>query len=299
MDSAAQEAVTFHAVDGFPLGGTLYSCDGRHPSGAVVLFSTGAGIKAHHYRYFCEFLARNGFPTLAYDYRGIGRSRTGSLRGMEAGFEDWTILDATAALRFLQGRFLRAPVASVSHSIGSLILVGANGVKAISQHVFIGPHLGRKGDFQSNWLRMTVLHSTIMPITTRVLGYFPGQAFGLSDDLPRRVALQWAQRNVPPLNAPAISPDESLWDVTRFRRMTANAKTATGPALILSIFDDPWTSEEAVRRFLFTAPNLSPVRRMIEAHEVGHREVGHWGFFRRDNAPSLWPIVTGFLSRGL
>ena len=144
---------------------------------------------------------------------------------------------------------------------------------------------------------MTVLHSTIMPIVTRALGYFPGRTFGLSDDLPRRVALQMSRRNVPSPSAPATSRDTSLWDVTRLRRMTSNAKTARGPALIISVFDDPWTSEEAVRRFLFTAPRvLSPVRRMITPPEVGERKMGHWGFFRRINAPSLWPIVTDFLS---
>ena len=77
--------------------------------------------------------------------------------------------------------------------------------------------------------------------------------------------------------------------------MLANAKTASGPALIISVFDDPWTSEEAVRRFLFAAPKLSPIRRMITPSEVGERVVGHWGFFRRVNAPLLWPMVTEFL----
>ena len=108
MDWVAQQPVSFEAADGYPLGGTLYACEERHPSGTVVLFSTGGGVKAHHYRYFCAFLARTGFPTLAYDYRGIGRSRAGSLRGMKAGFEDWTELDASAALRFLQSCFSRA-----------------------------------------------------------------------------------------------------------------------------------------------------------------------------------------------
>ena len=58
---------------------------------------------------------------------------------MRAGFEDWTELDASAALRFLQSCFSRALVASVSHSIGSLVFIGANGVQAVSQHVFISP----------------------------------------------------------------------------------------------------------------------------------------------------------------
>ena len=36
-----------------------------------------------------------------------------------------------------------------------------------------------------------------MPAVTALLGYFPGRALRLGDDLPRGVAMQWARRRAP------------------------------------------------------------------------------------------------------
>jgi predicted alpha/beta hydrolase len=286
------ESVAFTAADGYPLGGTLYRRDDGSRPRIVVLFVCGGGIKAHHYRYFCTFLAASGFPTLAFDYRGVGQSKRGSLRELTAGFEDWAEYDTAAALGVLRKRFPSADVASVAHSIGGALVMAAPNSAEISQHVLIGPHTGYHGDFHTaSRYAMIALYLLVMPPLSRALGYFPARLFGLPDDLPKQVALQWSGRT-----RPQLLDTLKHWDRVRAMALNDNAKRARGPALVLSIADDPWTSELAVRRLLFFAPGLSPVRHAIEPRDVGLRKLGHWGFFRRASARHLWPIVTRFLS---
>ena len=46
---------------------------------------------------------------------------------------------------------------------------------------------------------MAVLWHGVMPLVTRVVGYFPAQILGLGEDIPAGVAMQWAARTGPEL----------------------------------------------------------------------------------------------------
>jgi hypothetical protein len=65
------------------------------------------------------------------------------------------------------------------------------------------------------------------------------------------------------------------------------------PALAISIADDAFAPEIAVRRFLMGLPNAPVVRRVLGAHE-GAAAIGHFGLFRRIHR-RYWTIVSRFL----
>ncbi|MBC7793210.1 MAG: hypothetical protein H7Z43_05855, partial [Clostridia bacterium] len=67
------------------------------------------------------------------------------------------------------------------------------------------------------------------------------------------------------------------------------------PAILnLAFTDDPIATEHNVEDLLRLFPRATITRRRINPAEVGMKEVGHVGFFRR-NAKALWPIAGDYL----
>ena len=160
-----EEPVALRARDGYALAATLFRRRGQAAADDAVVFNAGGGLSSARYLHFIRFLAAEGFPTLAYDYRGVGRSRPAKLRGFVAGIEDWAEYDQAAALDFLRARHPRARLASVSHSIGGLVACAAPNANELAQMVFIGPHTGYFGDYATAWKwPMALMWHAVMPL---------------------------------------------------------------------------------------------------------------------------------------
>ena len=73
--------------------------------------------------------------------------------------------------------------------------------------MLIGGHTGYYGDYHPRYrLPMTAVWHALMPAITLVLGYFPARRLGLGEDLPARVALQWAGRRTGDLRPAGSGP---------------------------------------------------------------------------------------------
>ncbi|HZS67031.1 MAG TPA: alpha/beta hydrolase, partial [Burkholderiales bacterium] len=94
--------VTLRAADGHALGATVY---GNGDRAALVMPATG--VPQSYYAKYASHLAERGFTVLTFDYRGIGRSRKGDVRGSSARMRDWALLDAAAAADFFGATALR------------------------------------------------------------------------------------------------------------------------------------------------------------------------------------------------
>jgi predicted alpha/beta hydrolase len=289
VDGVVEQRLELTAPDGYAIGAVLYdSGHAREPADAVV-FNAGGGLSSLRYRHFLRFLAREGLPVLAYDYRGVGMSRPARWRGFDAGIEDWCEFDHVAAIEAMRGRFPRARLATVSHSIGCMIAAAAPNAPTLHQMVFIAPHTGYWGDYLQPWRwPMALMWHVLMPAAARAVGYFPASRLGLGDDLPRRVALQWASRRTPDYRPGAAGGDMARETVALDRMARLEV-----PALVISITDDAFAPEIAVRRFLMGLADAPLVRRIIDADTDG-KPVGHYGYFRRVNS-NYWSLASRFI----
>jgi predicted alpha/beta hydrolase len=288
--AVAEEPLELRARDGFPLRATLYRRAGDQAPRKAVVFNAGGGLVSARYRHFLRHLAERGLPVLAYDYRGVGASRPPKLRGFVAGLEDWGDLDQPAAIDFLLERFPGAELASVSHSIGCLVACIAPNAPQLKQAVYIGPHTGYWRDYRAPWRwPMALVWHVAMPAVARAVGYFPGARLGLGDDFPLRFALQWARRTTPEFRTDRVQGPAGRAD-----RLIDNARSLRVPSLAVTMFDDAFVSEAAVRRFLHMLPEAPVARRHIERPENEGQPLGHFGFFKRRNA-RWWSLVTGFI----
>jgi predicted alpha/beta hydrolase len=235
------------ARDGYPLAARLWS---GTTGPFVALINAGAGIATPYYERFAAFLAENGVPTLVYDYRGIGRSRPLHLRGFDASVEEWGSKDCAAVIDWLRARFPSSRRLLIGHSVGGFVTGFASNGDLIDRMLLVGAHTGFWGDYERRarpW--MFALWHLFMPTVTSLVGYFPGRAFHLGDDLPAGVAREWASRRRGDFwwnlrNADG-TPDEARRDalLAGFHRVRART-------LALRFTDDAFATDAATRRIL-------------------------------------------------
>lgn len=287
--AVVESRLRFQALDSYDLGGTLYRAQGERTPRTAIVLNCGGGIPASRYARLARYLAARGYPVLAYDYRGIGDSRPARLRALRAGNEDWSEHDCGGAIAEMRRRFPDAELVAIAHSIGTLLVGGAPNVTEISRFVFIGAHTGFFGDYLRRYrLPMTVMWHGVMPVLVRIVGYFPGRALRLGEDIPRQVARQWATRRTPDFRS------KHAVDVARGRAWLERHRSVTGRALVIGISDDAFATEAGTLRLLAMYPRLRVEHQRIRPADVGVKRIGHFGYFRRQ-AEVLWPRIVAFL----
>lgn len=282
--------IRFAALDGAELGGVLFAPGGDSPVAQAVLINSGGGIRAAHYRHFARYLAENGVAVLTYDYRGIGRSRPLHMRSFKAVVEDWSEWDCGGAIAELRRRYPAAEAIGIGHSVGAMMFGAAPNVAELTRFVFVGAHTGFVGDYRRGYrLPMAVLWHGVMPLVTRIVGFFPGRLLHLGVDLPRGVALQWAGRRTG-----TFGRERRVADGSRAGRLVSRLATLAGPALVVSISDDAFATEAGTRRLLGLYPRVAPTYLRFRPSDIGQPKIGHFGFFRRTGA-MLWPKVLAYI----
>ncbi len=281
-------AVTLVAADGYSLCGNWFLPSDICERFPVVVIACGAGIPAQYYSRMAQFLANKGMPVLSFDYRGIGASRRGSMKDIDAGVETWATLDLDAALVTARTRFPLAPLCVVAHSFGGL-LIGATAMSpSIERVVFLGPHTGYWGDYRPRWrcLLFATWH-VFMPIMTKLFGYFPGQALRLGEDLPRKFALEWAGRRQPTLLKTAEQQ-------RRFSDLLARYGETRASALALTVTDDAFAPMAAGRRLLSLYPNLVVKHESVAPIDLRRLRLGHMAFVRQSSGKYFWERISAW-----
>jgi predicted alpha/beta hydrolase len=284
--------VRLRALDGYELGGSLFTPRGDAPVRRVAVLHPGVGIPAVRYRRFARYLAGSGVPVLTYDYRGIGHSRPAALRGFRAGIEDWAEYDLAGAIAWLRERFPGAQMTGIAHSFAAMLVGGARNSGEQARLVLVAAHTGFYGDYLQRYrVPMTAVWHGLMPALALLLGYFPARRLGLGEDLPAKVALQWAGRRSPELRPTGTDPG-----FERVQTLLDRCAALQRPALLVSISDDAFATAAGTRRLLSYYPRLFPLQYIeFTPADAGMDRIGHFGFFGRNAGTALWPRLLAHL----
>ena len=276
--------------DQFPLTATSYG--DSHTAHAGVLIVPAMGVEQHYYAAFAKFLADAGYYVVTFDYRGMGASRPAqfrrSLRGFDTSVKIWAERDCAAMVDFMGNALGRRPLLWIGHSLGGQILALVPNRERV--HAMVTVATG-SGYWRENAARLRLivwwLWYVVVPVSLRLFGYFPGRALKKVGDLPRGVMQQWRDWCLHPEYVVGHEGDG-------MRRRFAEVTT---PILSVSFTDDEFMSKrntESLHGFYAGAPREM---RRIAPHEIGVRRIGHFGFFRKRFAESLWPQVRQWLGR--
>lgn len=284
------ETLTFPASDGFELRGTLYGNPGSARGG--LLIAGAMGVSQRYYAEFARWLAGQGYVVLSFDYRGMGDSRPAehrrSLRGLDADVVTWAERDASAALALLDARLAPGtPIHWLGHSLGGQIFGLVPNRDRVSRMVTIGCGSGYWLE-NAPGLRRYVwwLWFVLVPIALPLFGYFPGRMLKKVGDLPAGVMVQWRRW--------CLHRDYLMGEGgAALRERYAQIRT---PILSLSFTDDELMSArniESIHGFYAGAPKTM---KRIAPQDVHEKRIGHFGFFRKNFEPTLWPQVSTWLA---
>ena len=284
-----EHATSFFTTDGVQLGGTWFLPLAATPVLAAIVITCGAGIPARFYHRLARFLAARGAAVLTFDYRGIGQSRRGSLRGMRTGVDTWGAADLDAAFMIARQIYPDAPLAAIAHSVGALLLGAAQDARRLSKIVFLGPHTGYWRDYARRWrLPLYLTWHVLMPAATRIFGYFPGKTLGMGEDLPPQVAMDWANRRQPELVRGGNDRRGIAAILGMYREVRA-------PTLALSASDDAFAPPEAAKRLTALYPNAPVTYRVVTPTSVNARRLGHLGYLRQSTGDGIWTMTSSWL----
>jgi predicted alpha/beta hydrolase len=271
--------VTIPATDGFPLGATEFGDAAK--AERVVLVAPATGVRRRLYGPFAEFLARQGFGVVTWDWRGTGDSRPRSLRGFRTRMRDWGARDLAGVIDWASERYPHARLLVVGHSFGGQAVGLAANRERVQALVTIAAQSGYWGHWpRPQRYKYALVWYLAMPLATRVIGYFPARLLRLGEDLPRGVALEWARWCRRP---------SYLGDWSGHRAFTA-------PILALSFADDPFAPRRAAAALLAGYGSREQTHRHLRPKDAGVPHIGHFGFFRPNLVPGLWRSVAHWLS---
>ncbi len=285
-DRTEGTAFDLPAADGTALGATLYEPRGSARGNLVI--HAAMAVPQSFYARFARDLADHDVRVLTYDYRGVGASRCGSLRGDETRLLDWALLDARGVLDWAKERYPGEPLAVLGHSFGGQLIGLLDDLASVDAAVLVASQLGWYGHWPLAYrFPLAVMWRAWVPAVTAVAGYLPG-GVGLSRDLPAGVARDWARWCSHPEYLIGFEPGAR----ERFARFAR-------PTLLYSFTDDFYAPGPAVDALERALSGAHLVHRRFRPAGLGCDAVGHFGFFRPGLEDTLWAETRDFLEATL
>lgn len=274
-----------------PYGRAPDTSDTTVPVKGIVVIACATGVTAGYYRRYAAFLAEHGFSAVTFDYRGIGASAPGSLRGFRARWHDWGLYDIDAVLGWARNHHVHLPLHFVGHSFGGFGVGLAPESRHITRILTVGAQHAHWRDYATGHrTRFIARWHLAMPMLALAGGFFPGKRIGWLEDLPRGVALDWARgRKDFTLNAPP-----ALRNVLR-----ASQHGLQAPILAVATTDDPYASAPAIARTLAYTPHAPSTTRFLEPGAYGQEGIGHFGLFHDMHKSTFWQQTLGWLEHGV
>lgn len=269
MDSISQ--VSFAASDGYLLQGTCYSAG---PDKPVLILNSATAVPQGFYRRFATHMQSRGLTVLTYDYRGIGASAPKNLHGFEAHVSDWGLKDIQGAVDHVVATLKPPKIYLMGHSAGGQQAGLITNPERIDAMMTVSAQSGYwRLQGGSEKIKVLFMVTVLIPILTRLFGYFPWSRLG-GEDLPYHVALEWAAW----CRSPGYLRDDTRLPLARYDQFTA-------PTRAYSIDDDDWGTKAAVHSMMSAYPNVTFDH--LIPHDHGIKKMGHMGFFRK-GSEQLW-----------
>lgn len=269
--------VNLVASDGYILKGVRYTAP--VPARANIVIAGATGVPQRFYRNFAGYAAAGGFNVLTLDYRGIGQSRPGSLKGFKASYLDWAQLDLAAAVDEMKND--KVPLFMVGHSLGGHLLGLLPNHHLVDKCYTFATGAGWTGWMPySERIRVKFLWHVILPVIVRINGYMAWSRLGMGEDLPLLVYRQWKYWCRFP---------HYFFDDPEARHIAKLYRDIKTPIKAANSIDDRWATPQSRDAFM-----QGYVNSRVETWDIDpallNREIGHMGYFKTFAKP-LWDDV--------
>ena len=260
------------------------------PAGAArasVVIGGAMGVRQSFYEAFARWMAQEGVRVTTFDYRGHGDSLHGAMRDVKADLFDWA-QDYEAVISAAKAALPMQPLYLLGHSLGAQLPGLLRKPGQVDGLLSVAAGSGYWRD-NAPKLRRVVPYFwwVLVPLATRLCGYFPGRALKKVGDLPAGVILQWRRWCLHPaysVGAEGAAVAQS-YGAVRF------------PVLALSMADDELMTLRGTHNLVNLYANTERRVESISPAELKVRRIGHFGFFRDQFRQSLWPRAVAALAQ--
>jgi predicted alpha/beta hydrolase len=278
-------AEIIEAADGTKLSSRVYEASSAE-HGSVVI-GGAMGVRQDFYAPFAQWLATQGWRVTTFDYRGSGESGpSGSgLKGFKADLFDWT-RDYEAVIDRAHAALPQRPLYLLGHSLGAQLPGLLKNQHKVNGMLSVAAGSGYWRENAPQLKRIVpYFWFVLVPIATRLFGYFPGKKLRKVGDLPTGVILQWRRWCLSPRYSVSAEGESA-------RQGYANARF---PVHALSITDDELMTLRGTHSLIDLYENAPSEVQRIAPGDIGVRRLGHFGAFRSEHESQLWPRMAGWL----
>lgn len=258
------------------------------PARGNVVIGGAMGVRQDYYGAFAQWLAGQGWRVTTFDYRGSGLSLPEgcSLREVKADLFDWA-RDYEAVVDHAHAAAPDLPLFLIGHSLGAQLpglLANQHKVSGMLS-VAAGSGYWRENAPQLKRI-VPYFWWVLVPLATRLCGYFPGRRLRKVGDLPKGVILQWRKWCLDPKYSVGAEgePVRQSYAGVRF------------PVLALSITDDELMTLRGTQSLLALYENARRELHRIAPEDLAVRRIGHFGAFRGEQETRLWPRMAQWLT---
>ncbi|MFY9243647.1 MAG: alpha/beta fold hydrolase [Polaribacter sp.] len=271
--------INIKVKDGYNLVATLRE-PLKYKKRVFVQIHCGTGIPQKLYANFAKYLTENGFTTLTFDYRGIGKSKPASLKNFDAKIRDWGQKDMVGVFDWVIDNFPDYKKVIVAHSLGGQMVGLMRNNNKINQLYLIASSTGYWRDMNSpyKWI-LPPIWFLFIPLSIKIYGFANAKKIKQGENLPKGVALEWRNWCINPTYF------ENEFDKTLsplyFNKLKAPIKS-------IQILDDPIANEVTIGKLLDYYSNAKITKEKINPRDLGARKIGHVGYFSRKFKNTLW-----------
>ena len=272
--------------DGVELAGTIYIPTEKIK--AAVMIAPATGIKRQFYKAFSKHLSNNGFAVLTFDNRGIGESKGETINSSNPSLTNWGVLDMTAALEYLKGRFPNVDYHLIGHSAGGQLVGLMKNAKDLKSMFNFGSSSGSLQNAKYPFrIKSFFWLNVFIPFSNFIFGHTKSQWVGMGEPLPKEVGREWTRwcngtgYVYVDLNTKI---KQHLYDELDFATFWVHAE------------DDEIANYENVKDMIRVYSKISAEILTISPQDYSFKDLGHMKFFssKRDQ---LWSLATDWLNK--
>jgi len=249
-------------------------------NGKTLVISSATGVLQKYYRKFASYFASLGYTVYSFDYSGIGESGSNlnQLKNNTCTLKEWGSIDQAAVILYAKQNNQDNELILLTHSIGGQI-VGFNvNYQLIDKLIFVASQSGYWKLFSGfNRIKMFFFWYLLLPLPTKLFGYFPAKKMGLFENLPKNMSKEWGKWGKKKDYLMHYYNDEEYF----FKKIKA-------PILSLSFPKDGFAPKAAVDWL----PKQYGSNKVERIHYTPAKEdinkLKHFGFFREYFKLTLW-----------
>ncbi len=265
----------------------VYETD--RPDRGNVVIGGAMGVRQDYYAPFAQWLAAQGWRVTTFDYRGSGASMPNtpgtSLRGFKADLFDWA-RDYEAVIDHAHAAAPEKPLYLLGHSLGAQLPGLLDNAHKVSGMLSVAAGSGYWRENAPRLKRIVpYFWFFLVPLATRLFGYFPGRRLRKVGDLPAGVMMQWRRWCLHPQYSVGAEgePVRQRYASVRF------------PVTALSITDDELMTLRGTHSLINLYENAQREVHRIAPADLAVRRIGHFGPFRHEHESTLWPRMADWL----